>query len=261
MPKLTWSWVKTCSTLSATWSISIPNVKNTPVAVRLSLGWILSGPLLSTSGLLSTCFKADTSNKDTDPELTEQHHSWYDIESYGAFKQVDFRSAADARLEKILKTTPYHDGSRYQVGMLWAEGDSSLPNNYFSALVQLKSLGRRLEKDAELKKGYTQTIKVDFSKGYIVEVDKSDGFKMNNAREWYLPHHPVVHPLKPGKDRRVLNGAAKFQSQTLNNALLTVPDLLQSLIHILFRFRQYPHTDIEGTFLRVGVIPDDRLSL
>ena len=87
---------------------------------------------------------------------------------------------------------------------------------------------------------------------------------MNNAREWYLPHHPVAHPYKPGKVRSVLNGAAKFQGQSLDNALLTGPDLLQSLIHILFRFRQNPHAvsaDIEGMFLQVEVIPEDRPSL
>ena len=238
--------------------------KNTPVAVRLPLGWVLSGPLPSTSGLFSTCFKAVTSNNDTDSELADQLRSWYDMESYGAFKQVDSRSAAVARAEKILEETTYHDGSRYQVGMLWAEDESQLPNNYFSALVQLKSLERRLEKDAELKERYAQTIKDDFSKGYIVRVNKVDCFNMKNTREWYLPHHPVVHPHKPGKVRRVLNGASKFQGQSLNNALLTGPDLLQSLIHILFRFRQHQHAvsaDIEGMFLQVGVIPKDRPSL
>ena len=190
-------------------------------------------PLPSTSGLFSTCFKAVTTYNDTDSELAEQLRSWYDIESFGAFKQVDSRSAADARAEKILEATTYHDGSRYQVGMLWAEDESSLPNNYFSALVQLKSLKRRLKKDADMNERYTQTIRDNFSKGYIIEVDKSDCFKTNNAHE-YLPHHPVVHPHKPGKVRRVLNGAAKFQGQTLNNAHLTGPDLLQSLFHILF---------------------------
>ena len=67
---------------------------------------------------------------------------------------------------------------------------------------------------------------------------------MYNAREWYLRHHAVVHPHKPGKDRRVLNDAAKFQGQSLNTALLTGPELLQSLIHIFSR-----------------VIPDDKPSL
>ena len=33
---------------------------NTPIAVRLPLGWVLSGSLPSNSGLISTCFKAVT---------------------------------------------------------------------------------------------------------------------------------------------------------------------------------------------------------
>ena len=238
--------------------------KNAPVAVRLPLGWVLSGPLPATSGLFSTCFKAVTSNEDADSELVDQIRSWYDMESYGAMKQVDSRSAADARAEKILDETTYHDGSRYQVGMLWADPESSLPNNYFSALVQLKSLYRRLGKDVDLRERYSKNIQDDFSKGYIVRVDKTDCFEVSNSREWYLPHHPVIHSNKPGKVRRVLNGAAKFQGSFLNNALLTGPDLLQSLIHILIRFRQYPYAvsaDIEGMFLQVGVIPNDRPSL
>ena len=71
--------------------------------------------------------------------------------------------------------------------------------------MQLTSLERRLE----LKASYAQTIK-DFDKGYSVQVDKSDCFRIDNPREWYLPHHPVFHPDKPGKVRRVLNGAANF---------------------------------------------------
>ena len=70
----------------------------------------------------------------------------------------------------------------------------------------------------------------------------------------------MLHAHKPGKVGRVLNGAAKFHGGSLNNALFTVPDLLQILIHMLKRFRQHPYAvsaDIEGTFLQVGVIPQD----
>ena len=54
--------------------------KNTPIAVRLPLGWVLSGPLLSTLGLISTCFKAVT-QRETDSKLADQIRRWYDIES------------------------------------------------------------------------------------------------------------------------------------------------------------------------------------
>ena len=237
--------------------------KNIPIAVRIPLGWVLSGPLPSTSGLVSTCFKAVT-HSESDSQLADQLRSWYEMESFAAKKQVDPLSAADARASTKLQDTTYHDGCRYQVGMLWAENDSSLPNNYFSVLVQLKSFERRLERTPDLKASYAQTIKDDFDKGYIVKVDKSECFKADNPCEWYLLHHHVLHPHKPGKVRRVLNGAAKFHGVSLNNALLTGLDLLQTLIHVRMRFRQHHYAvsaDIEGRFLRVGVIPQDRPSL
>ena len=71
----------------------------------------------------------------------------------------------------------------------------------------------------------------------------------------------MFHSHKPGNVRCVLNGAAKFHGVSLNSKLLTGPDLLQTLIHVLMRFRQHPYAvsaDIEGIFLQVGVIPEDR---
>ena len=83
---------------------------------------------------------------------------------------------SDARSQKIMEDTTYHDGCRYQVGMLWADKRSSLPNSAFSALVQLKSLQLRLNKNPELKNSYAQTITSDLHQGYIVKVDKKGLF-------------------------------------------------------------------------------------
>ena len=111
--------------------------KRSPVAVRLPIGWVLSGPLPSSSCLTSTCFKVKI---EQDNELASRKKSWYDIESFGANKQVDSRFAADARAYEILENTTIHNGQRCNVGMLWAADNIKLPNNYFSSLVQLKSL-------------------------------------------------------------------------------------------------------------------------
>ena len=62
----------------------------------------------------------------------------------------------------------------------------------------------------------------------------------------------------------MLNEAAKFYCASLNKSLLTGPDLLQSLVYVLFRFRQHPHAvsaDIEGMFLQVCVLPSDQPTL
>ena len=186
-----------------------------PVAVRLPIGWVLSGPMPTSTGFLSTCFKCNTD----DTELACQIKRWYEIESYGAYKQVDSRSAEDKRAAKILDSSTVHDGSRYAVGMLWAEKSIMLPDNYYSSLVQLKSLEKRLAKDPHLRDQYSKTIEDDLSKGYVIEVPPHK-FSNRSIREWYLPHHPVVNPNKPGKVRRVLNGASKFHDTSLNKSLL-----------------------------------------
>ena len=187
--------------------------KCSPFAVRLPIGWVLSGPLQSSSGLVSTCFKA---NMEQDFELASQVKSWYD-----ALKQVHPRYAADVRALDILENTTVHNGKRYNVGMLWAEDNIELPKNYFSALVQLKSLEKRLTKDQTLREKYSNTVKEDLRQGL-----RSKGHKVHSRleREWYLPQHPVVNPNKQGKVRRVLNGAAKFHGASLNKSLLTGPD-------------------------------------
>ena len=229
--------------------------KCSPFTVRLPIGWVLSGPLPSSSSLVSTCFKA---NIEQDFELACQVKFWYDMESYGAFKQVDPRSAADARALEILETTTFHNGQRYDVGVLWADDNIQLPNNYFSSLVQLKSLEKRLSRDTSLKENYANTIRADLGNGYLIRVTDAHKVEKRSNKEWYLPHHPVINPNKPGKVRGVLNGAAKFHGTSLNKFLLTVPDLLQNLIHVLLRFRQHQFAvsaDIEGMFLQVGV-PD-----
>ena len=41
---------------------------------------------------------------------------------------------------------------------------------------------------------------------------------------WYLPHHPVVHSLKPDKARAVYDCAAKHKHVSLNEQLLQGPD-------------------------------------
>ena len=138
-----------------------------------------------------------------------------------------------------------------------------LPDNYYSYLVQLKSLEKRLAKDPHLRDQYSKTIEDDLSKGHVIQVPPHN-FPKRSIREWYRPHHPVVNPNKPGKVRRVLNGASKFHGTSLTKSLLVGPELLQNLVSVLLRFRQHHFavsTDIEGMFLQVGVLPEDQPSL
>ena len=147
--------------------------------------------------------------------------------------------------------------------MLWNDKESTLPNNYFSSLAQLKSLEKRLDKDPSLHEKYAETIREDIQKEYSITV-KADDPKSRADREWYLPHQPVLNPNKPGKVRRVLNGASKCHGASLNKYLLVGPDLLQNFIFVLLRFRQHKYAiaaDIEGMFLPVRVREEDQASV
>ena len=52
------------------------------VAVRLPIGWVLSGPMPTSTRFLSICFKCNTH----DTELAGQIKRWNEIESYWAYK-------------------------------------------------------------------------------------------------------------------------------------------------------------------------------
>ena len=90
-------------------------------------------------------------------------------------------------------------------------------------------------------------------KGFVKILGKSE-IKGTFEREWYLPHHPVLNPNKPGKVRLVCNAAAKYKDVCLNDKLIAGPDLLHGLIGTKFRFREGPialTADIESMFLQV----------
>ncbi|MEE6522950.1 hypothetical protein FKM82_021610 [Ascaphus truei] len=57
---------------------------------------------------------------------------------------------------------------------------------------------------------------------------------------WYLPSFGIYHPQKPGQIRVVFDYSAQHQGVSLNDVLLTGPDLTNSLLGVLIRFRKEP---------------------
>ncbi|KAK3754031.1 hypothetical protein QZH41_020297 [Actinostola sp. cb2023] len=91
--------------------------------------------------------------------------------------------------------------------------------------------------------------------------EKVEPAKSETMRVWYIPHHGVYHPKKPNKIRVVFDCAAQYKNESLNKHLLQGPDLTNSLVGVLHRFRQEPVAftcDIEGMFHQVKVNEEDR---
>lgn len=75
------------------------------------------------------------------------------------------------------------------------------------------------------------------------------------GKVWYVPHHGVYHPKK--KKLRVNSDcAASYQGVSLNRELLQGPDLTNSLLGVILRFRKEPVgfiADIKLMFYQVRV--------
>ena len=149
---------------------------------------------------------------------------------------------------------------RYEIGLLWAEENATVQNNYFSGHSQFCSSEGRLETDQSLKQRYEETINVDVQNGYIRSLEENELNETKDERQWYVTHHPVISPHKPKKVRRLCNAAAKNKGESLSDKLLTGPDLLQSPVGINFRFKEHQialTADIEAMFLQIKLQPQE----
>ena len=94
------------------------------------------------------------------------------------------------------ETTRFNGGKKQN----WTTEDKvKLPNNFYSAKRQLKTLERRLLRVETLKKRYHETINADVNAGYIRKVDQTELKETRDKLQWHLPHHPVINPQKTEK--------------------------------------------------------------
>ena len=122
---------------------------------------------------------------------------WYELRSYGTFKQTDPRSAANKRAQKNLDSNTLHGGSRYIVEMLWAEDNFHLLDNFYISLDEFKSLEKRLEKNSNPKFQHASDIRGNIEDGYVVPV----------GSRLVLSAPPRLTHKKNGKYWLVLSGA------------------------------------------------------
>ena len=78
---------------------------------------------------------------------------------------------------------------------------------------------------------------------------------------WYLPHHGVYQAKKPDKIRVVFDCSAWYRETSLNNNLLQGPDLTNTLVGVLTRFRKGTYAfmaDFESMLYQVTVPENQR---
>lgn len=227
--------------------------RDQPVASRTPLGWVLHGAQTRTIGHKVNFIQDDVS-------MDEQLRQHFAIESMLITPKRPHSDPNRIAQGILDQTTVQLPDGHYQTALLWQNDDRTMPYNYDAAERRLLSIEKKLSKDKDLARKYSEQMSSLIEKGYaeLAPAEKTP------HKTWYLPHFAVINPLKPGKIRIVHDAAAKTQGKSLNNYLLTGPDLLQSLPGVLMRFRQHEiavSADIAEMFMQVKVRPIDRDAL
>ena len=245
--------------------------KNQPHAIKTILGWTVMGPLKGKRRLEDAQMnliqvdqvlgcKEDIRGVRS---IHEQLQSLYNAEfSESTADLRECLSIEDRRAKEIMDSSVKLENGHYEIGLPWKYDEPPLPNNKSMAERRLEYLKKRLERDPSLHAKYKETMDEYISKGHAKRIPSSGGKNFSSKRPtWYLPHHPVTHPLKPGKVRIVFDCAAKFKDTSLNDQLLQGPDFTNSLVGVLIRFRQERVAVMADMFHQVNVKEEDAEAL
>ena len=196
-------------------------------AILTPLGWVLSGRIDESYSNHSMIVANNI-------VLDKQVQDLWEIE-HPSDELTTFSREENNVLEFRDKNTSFEE-RHFVVPIPWKEGFPDFPDNKF-AKNRLNSLVNRLKRTDNFDK-YDQNIKKLLKEGHAEPVPVSE-VERKDHDVWYIPHHGVTAESKPGKIRTVFDCAAKLYNVSLNNSCYPGPDLVNSLIGILLRFRQH----------------------
>ncbi|XP_026003932.1 uncharacterized protein LOC113009687 [Astatotilapia calliptera] len=231
---------------------------NAPFAQRLALGWVIVGDVClggahkpAIIGTYRTSVLENGHPSLLTPcqnsfHVKEQSHnkSWNTHSSCQIGKHIFQQSEKDEELApsfedqaflEIMERDFYQDDANSWTAPLpFRTPRTHLPNNRNQALSRLESLRRTLNKRPEMERHF-----MDFMQGLFDRDHAEPAPALEEGEEcWYLPFFGVYHPQKPGNIRVVFDSSAKFQGVSLNDVLLKGPNMNNSLIGVLIRFRE-----------------------
>lgn len=203
-----------------------------PIASKSRLGWAVQGGSRYTQKHqflnVHTC--------ECQQRLIELHDEVKEHFSLEASETKSISSKEDTRALSILESTCKKRDAKFETGLLWKSDIVQLPESYNTAYRRLMCLRKKFRNDPGLEEAMQQQINNLISKGYARKLTKEES-SVQNGKIWYLPIFIARNPNKPEKLRLVWDAAAKSQGVSLNNFLLSGPDLLNPLFDVLINFR------------------------
>ncbi|XP_055633819.1 uncharacterized protein LOC129774147 [Toxorhynchites rutilus septentrionalis] len=232
-----------------------------PVAVKTRLGWAIYGSNRSSSARHVHSFHICECEQDI--KLHDMVSTYFSIDNLGVSLTTCPESEEVQRANRILRETTKRIGNKYETGLLWKFDDFKFPESYTMAVRRLQCLERRMSKDPVIGQSIRRQLAEYETKGYIHKATSEELQEANPRRIWYLPLGVAINPKKPSKIRIFCDAAAKVDGVSLNNMLIKGPDLLTSLLSVLFGFREYRiafAADLMEMFHQIYIRREDRHS-
>ena len=231
-----------------------------PFAQRLGLGWMVIGEMC-----MGQVHTDDVVNVHKTHVLNDGRTTLFEPCSKVSFSVQDpvfVKTPDDEKVSlsvedrEFLRTmdSQFHKDSdgKWVAPLPFKNPRQSLPNNRAQALSRARALSKNLNRDATKKGHFVEFMDKIFRNGHA---EKAPPLK-SNEECWYLPIFGVYHPKKPDQIRVVFDSSAVFEGVSLNSVLLQGPDLTNSLLGVLMRFRRDEiaiMADIEQMFFSFGV--------
>lgn len=231
---------------------------NDPFAQRLDLGWVVIGEVYlgnmhkPTVGTFKThvldngrhsIFQPCTSFmqvNETQPRFSKPNKVPERMLGHQVFDETEHDNKLAPSIEdllflKIIDTNAHKDDTSSWIAPLpFKEPRRRLPNNREHALKRFESLQRQFKRRPEMQEQFVAFMEKIIANGHaeIAPPLKED------EECWFLPSFGVYHPQKPNQIRVVFDSSAQYSGVSLNDVILTGPDLNNSLLGVLLRFRK-----------------------
>ncbi|KAK0138796.1 hypothetical protein N1851_024658 [Merluccius polli] len=238
------------------WQV-INSQEDGPYAVRTLLGWVINGPLGGSNKGVEMA--TVTANRISLGDLQELLVSQYNTDfNERAYEEKSEMSVNVKKFLNIVNESVKMKEGHYCINLPFKADSITMPNNRVVAEQRLCNLKRKFKRDPNYQKEYTEFLSDVIHKGYAEKVPSAQ-LNRSDGKVWYIPHHGVYHPKKKTL-RVVFDCGATFQGTSLNSELLQGPNLTNTLIGVLTRFREQPvalMADIQAMFHQVKVTESD----
>lgn len=166
-------------------------------------------------------------------------------------------SVDDNNFLRVMDNEVYIDDENHWAALLpFRSPCRPLPNNREQASQRLLSLQPSFRRRPDMKEYF------DFMQKVIDNHQAETAPQLQPGQEcWYLLTFGVYHPQKPGKIRVVFDFSMEYKGTSLNNMLLSGPNLNNTLVGVLLRFRREQiavTADVEQMFYGFKVREDHR---